>query len=66
MKNENSKKKDNDYKQQPPREFIPTELGSAVFANINGRPTDEEYLIENKNDGDEADEDTSKPKKAGR
>jgi len=40
-----------------PEEFVPTELGSAVFANVSGRPTDEEYMEQNtksqkgKNDG---------------
>lgn len=40
-------KKNKEYKQPAPKEFIPTELGSAVFANVSGRPTDEEYLVEN-------------------
>lgn len=40
-------KKNKEYKQPAPKEFIPTELGSAVFANVSGRPTDEEYLVQN-------------------
>ena len=40
-------KKNKEYKQPAPKEFVPTELGSAVFANVSGRPTDEEYLEEN-------------------
>lgn len=43
-----------DCKKQPPREFIPTELGSAVFANVSGRPTDEEYLKNPDSQDDEA------------
>lgn len=37
------------YKEPAPKEFVPTELGSAVFASVNGRPTDEQYLIIDKN-----------------
>ena len=50
-------KKNKEYKQPVPEEFVPTELGSAVFANVSGRPTDEEYMEQNtksqkgKNDG---------------
>lgn len=40
-----SNKQFKDHKKQPPKEFVPTELGSAVFASVNGRPPDEEYLI---------------------
>lgn len=41
-------KKDQEYKKKAPKEFVPTELGSAVFASVNGRPTDEEYMVQNK------------------
>lgn len=51
-------KKDRDYKKPTPREFVPTELGSAVFASIKGRPADEDYLITDKNSGDEKADDT--------
>jgi len=40
-------KKNKEYKQPVPEEFVPTELGSAVFANVSGRPTDEEYMEQN-------------------
>ena len=40
-------KKNKEYKQPAPKEFIPTELGSAVFANVSGRPADKEYLVQN-------------------
>lgn len=40
-------KKNNEPRKPAPKEFIPTELGSAVFANVGGRPTDEEYMIQN-------------------
>lgn len=42
-------KKNKEYKKPAPKEFIPTELGSAVFANVSGRPTDEEYMVQNSN-----------------
>ncbi len=58
-------KKDKNYKQPPPREFVPTELGSGVFASVNGRPTDEEYLIENKNDRDGTDSEAGSTKETG-
>ena len=44
---------DKEHKQPAPRKFVPTELGSAVFASVDGRPTDEEYLIINKNSQDD-------------
>ena len=49
----NSKGRDNadwdeQYKEPAPREFIPTELGSAVFVSVEGQPPDEELLIEDK------------------
>jgi len=52
MKSEKKKDKSK-YKEPAPREFIPTELGSAVFASVDGRPTDEEYLIIDENSGDD-------------
>lgn len=45
--------KDKEYKKPAPREFVPTELGSAVFASVEGRPNDEEYLIKNKKSRDD-------------
>lgn len=39
---------DEQYKKRAPQEFIPTELGSAVFVSVDGQPPDEEFLIENK------------------
>lgn len=42
-----------EYKKQPPEKFVPTELGSAVFASVDGRPTDEEYLILDDNSRDD-------------
>ena len=45
--------KQGDMKKPPDDKFIPTELGSAVFASVDGRPTDEEYLILNKNSKDD-------------
>ncbi|WP_418790622.1 hypothetical protein [Phosphitispora sp. TUW77] len=42
-----------DHKMQAPPEFVPTELGSAVFASIDGSPADEEFLItDNESDDD--------------
>lgn len=49
---ENKKILDN-HKKNPPKEFIPTELGSAVFASVNGRPSDKEYLIYDDNSRDD-------------
>lgn len=40
-------KKDKEYKNPAPKEFVPTELGSAVFASVNGRPADKEYMVQN-------------------
>jgi hypothetical protein len=40
-------KKDKEYKRPAPKELIPTELGSAQFASISGRPGDQEYMVEN-------------------
>ncbi len=53
------KEDDSDYKAQVPPEFVPTELGSAVFASIEGSPADEEFLIEDKDSSDDI-EDGSK------
>ncbi len=47
------KKKDRDYKEPAPREFVPTELGSAVFASVDGRPGDREYMIMDENSKDD-------------
>lgn len=41
--------KDKHYKEPAPKEFVPTELGSAVFASVDGRPSDEDYLLEDIN-----------------
>lgn len=46
-------KKDQDYKNPAPEKFITTELGSGVFASVDGRPTDEEYLIQNQHSQDD-------------
>ncbi len=48
-----SNKQFKDHKKEPPKEFVPTELGSAVFASVNGRPTDQEYLILDDNSRDD-------------
>ncbi|PKM80594.1 MAG: hypothetical protein CVU89_12720 [Firmicutes bacterium HGW-Firmicutes-14] len=45
--------KDVSHKKPMPKEFIPTELGSAVFASVDGAPTDEEFLILNNNSQDD-------------
>ncbi|MBU7005693.1 hypothetical protein [Phosphitispora fastidiosa] len=42
-----------DYKLQVPPEFVPTELGSAVFASVEGSPADEEFLIADKDSNDD-------------
>jgi len=42
-----------DYKLQVPPEFVPTELGSAVFASVAGSPADEEFLITEKDSNDD-------------
>ncbi len=52
-------KKHDEVKSPPPREFITTELGSAVFASIDGRPTDEEYLIREKSSRDDVEDGAS-------
>lgn len=52
-------KDDKDYKKPAPREFVPTELGSAVFASVDGRPTDEEYLILDQNSQDDVEDGAS-------
>jgi len=51
----NLKDRDNfeDYKMQVPPEFVPTELGSAVFASVNGSPPDTEFLIEDEDSKDD-------------
>lgn len=46
-------KKEKKYKQPPPRDFVHTELGSAVFADAGGRPKDREYLIIDKDGRDD-------------
>jgi len=52
-------RKNGEYKKPMPREFIPTELGSAVFASVDGRPTDEEYLIKDKRTRDDVEDGAS-------
>jgi len=46
-------KESKDLKEPVPPEFIPTELGSAVFASVEGRPVDREYLIKDKKSRDD-------------
>ncbi len=49
-------KRDRDFKEPMPPEFIPTELGSAVFASVDASPTDEEYLIMDENSRDDVED----------
>lgn len=35
----------NKIKEPAPKEFVPTELGSAVFASIDGQPDKKEFLV---------------------
>lgn len=44
--------KKDEAKRRPPQEFITTELGSAVFASVEGRPKDEAYLVVNNEEQD--------------
>lgn len=39
-------KKEKGYKEPVPQDFIPTELGSAIQANVSGRPGDKEIFID--------------------
>ncbi|MFZ5640694.1 MAG: hypothetical protein ACOY4Q_08385 [Bacillota bacterium] len=39
-------KKEKGYKRPVPKEFVPTELGSAIQASVAGRPVDKELLID--------------------
>lgn len=48
-----------DYKKPAPKEFVPTELGSAMFATVDGRPSDKEYLILDKNSRDDVEDGAS-------
>ncbi len=41
-------KRNRKYKAPPPKGFTTTELGSAVFASIEGRPPDKDYLEKEK------------------
>lgn len=49
-------KKEKNNKNPAPREFVPTEMGSAVFVSVDGRPPDEEYLIKNNNSRDDVED----------
>ncbi len=42
MVNDKQKK----FKKPIPKNFVPTELGSAIQASVTGRPDDKEYLID--------------------
>jgi hypothetical protein len=51
-------KRNRKYKEPPPRGLTTTELGSAVFASIEGRPPDKDYLVKGKSSkGSSPDED---------
>lgn len=53
VKQDRTVEKEDDYKLQVPPEFVPTELGSAVFASVEGSPADEEFLIADKDSNDD-------------
>ena len=52
-----------DYKKPAPKEFVPTELGSAVFASVDGRPSDKEFLIYDKNSKDDVEDGAANSRK---
>ncbi len=59
-------RRNKDYKQPIPPEFIPTELGSAVFASVDGSPTDEEYLILDDDSRDDVEDGAASSKEKGK
>lgn len=58
--------KEEKRKEPAPREFVPTELGSAAFVSVSGRPGDEDYLIENQKGKDDTNNGAGNPEKSGR